>query len=94
MTKNLNNPAIITTVPSPDVFICDHYKQLNEYKVNRPEGTKDWLITYTISGQGQFIIDNSAQIVDKGDIAILKPKNNPSLRNPWFTEVSSMPPTP
>ena len=74
MTKNLNNPAIITTTPSPEVLICDHFNQLKEYKVSRPEGTKDWLITYTISGNGQFTIDDHVQFVEKGDIAILKPK--------------------
>ncbi|MEK3890491.1 helix-turn-helix domain-containing protein [Bacillus sp. FSL K6-3431] len=74
MTKNLNNPAIITTAPSSGVLICDHFNQMEEYKVSRPDGTKDWLITYTISGKGQFTVDNHVQIVKIGDLAILKPR--------------------
>ena len=84
MTKNHNNPAIKSITPSPEVLICDHFNQWKEYKVSRPEGTKDWLITYTISGNGQFTIDDHVQFVKKGDIAILKPKNGPSIRNTWF----------
>lgn len=74
MTNNLNNPAIITPAPSPGVLICDHFNQKKGYKVTRFEGTKDWLMTYTISGQGQFKIGDDIQIVEKGDITILKPK--------------------
>ncbi|MBS4176135.1 helix-turn-helix domain-containing protein [Lederbergia citrea] len=74
MTENLNNPAIFSTIPSPGVLICDHFNQLKGYKVHRSEGTKDWLITYTISGKGQFKIGDHVQLVKKGDIAILKPK--------------------
>ncbi|MBS4216758.1 AraC family ligand binding domain-containing protein [Bacillus sp. FJAT-49711] len=76
MTNNLNNPAIFTTIPSPGILICDHFNQKNGYKVARLEGTKDWLMTYTISGQGQFKIGENVQMVKKGDIAILKPKTN------------------
>ncbi|WP_318615734.1 helix-turn-helix domain-containing protein [Sporosarcina sp. YIM B06819] len=72
MTNNLNNPAI--TARSPGVLICDHYRQVQDYQVYRPEGTKDWLIIYTIAGEGQFIVDDHVHIVKKGHIAILKPK--------------------
>ncbi|MCJ8009547.1 helix-turn-helix domain-containing protein [Lederbergia wuyishanensis] len=76
MTNNLNNPAIVTPSPSPGVLICDHFNQKKGYKVTRYEGTKDWLMTYTISGQGQFTVGDDVQTVEKGDLAILKPKTS------------------
>ncbi len=74
MTKTLNNPAILTNMTSPGVFICDHFNQLQGYDVFRSEGTRDWLITLTISGEGQFTLGERMHIVKRGDIAILKPK--------------------
>lgn len=36
----------------PGVLVADHYRVSDDYVCYRPEGTKDWLIMYTLSGKG------------------------------------------
>ncbi len=36
----------------PGILISDHYVQPYGYTCYRPDGTKDWLIMYTLSGRG------------------------------------------
>ncbi|WP_338786061.1 helix-turn-helix domain-containing protein [Metabacillus sp. FJAT-53654] len=74
MTINLNNPAIFKNASSPGVLFSDHYHQSNEYKVTRSNGAKEWIITFTLSGEGLFSVDGHEQHVKAGELAILKPK--------------------
>ncbi|MDQ0253341.1 AraC family transcriptional regulator of arabinose operon [Evansella vedderi] len=71
MTKNHNNPA--DNIPSPGVLICDHFYQPRGYEVIRTAGAKNWLITYTLSGEGKFTLNDHIQIVKAGDMTLLKP---------------------
>lgn len=58
MAKKPSYPAIDSknnqyTHP-PGILISDHYNQPYGYASYRPEGTKDWLIMYTLSGKGSI----------------------------------------
>lgn len=56
MAKNPNDPAMLMTKQQythpPGILVSDHYIQPYGYSCYREQGTKDWLIIYTLSGKG------------------------------------------
>lgn len=58
MAKYPNYPAMNSVndqyTHPPGILISDHYNQPYGYTCLRPEGTKDWLIMYTLSGKGSL----------------------------------------
>lgn len=36
------------------ILIAGHYKELNGYEIHRPTGSIDWLLMYTLSGEGEI----------------------------------------
>ncbi|MDF2669802.1 MAG: hypothetical protein K0R67_2108 [Paenibacillus sp.] len=80
MTDFLNDSAMsssddnqITVTPTPGVLIADHFKESYEYKANRPAGTRDYLITFTLGGCGCYRIDNQSRLCKRGDVMLLTP---------------------
>ncbi len=73
MVEKHNNRAIITEVPVPGVFICGRYSETADYRVIRTSGARDWLITFTLSGEGMFRSDARSFHVRRGDLTLLKP---------------------
>lgn len=75
MAENLNDPAIITDTPAPppSLLIADHFIQPYGYRTHRSKGTKDWLITLTLSGTGKFVIGDESFYVKGGDLMLLAP---------------------
>ncbi|MEH7012697.1 helix-turn-helix domain-containing protein [Neobacillus niacini] len=73
LANNLNNPAVESAQTLPGILISDHYKQAYGYKVHRSGGTKDWLMTYTLSGRGVYTVNQQKVLCQRGDIVILKP---------------------
>ncbi|MBB3108154.1 AraC family transcriptional regulator of arabinose operon [Paenibacillus phyllosphaerae] len=55
------------------ILIAGHYNESPDYVVHRPSGSMDWLLMYTISGEGH--IQKSDQTIScvAGDIALLMP---------------------
>jgi AraC family transcriptional regulator of arabinose operon len=48
-----------------------HFNKVDDYRVQRPKGSQDWLIFYTLSGEGILMESNgSYKHCSKGDIAI------------------------
>lgn len=54
------------------IIISDHFNENDTYGVKRLAGMKDWLITFTLSGEGYFIINGEEKRSKAGDIAIIK----------------------
>ncbi|WP_141501139.1 helix-turn-helix domain-containing protein [Paenibacillus luteus] len=56
MAENPTYPAIhqynMQYTHPPGILISDHYNEPHGYTCYRPQGTKDWLIMYTLSGKG------------------------------------------
>ncbi|MDQ6423642.1 helix-turn-helix domain-containing protein [Paenibacillus sp. LHD-117] len=73
MAEYHNDYAKIDSPTLPGLFICDHFDKLENYRVLRPRGTEDWQFTFTISGQGRFIVDSKTYPVREGDLTIIKP---------------------
>ncbi len=73
MADYLHDPAVETPAPPPGILVADHFVQPYGYETHRSAGTRDWLITYTLSGQGNYRIGDKIQPCVSGDIAILLP---------------------
>lgn len=70
MANDFSNTAKFS---SPGVLVSGHYYKSYGYKTIRSEGTCDWLLTYTLKGEGCFEAGNINLSCHTGDIAILKP---------------------
>jgi AraC family transcriptional regulator of arabinose operon len=75
MVENLNDSAMFmeSPAPSPSILIADHFIEGYGYRVHRSKGTKDWLITFTLSGTGKFTIGSESILVKGGALMLLAP---------------------
>jgi AraC family transcriptional regulator of arabinose operon len=62
-----------TGVPDYELLLagCLHYGE--DYAVLRSRGTRDWLIVYTVSGQGYFGHAGGQLIADQGKVVLVSP---------------------
>lgn len=54
-------------------IIAGHFNEPDTYMTKRPLGMSDWLITYTLGGEGYYSCYNQDYSCQTGDIALLKP---------------------
>lgn len=73
MAENLNNPAVLQTIPAPGVLISGQFSEPFGYEVWRPGGTRDWLLTLTIGGQGEYAHGAERVRCGEGDAVLLPP---------------------
>lgn len=52
-------------------IFADHFQVTDSYRVYRPKGMTDSLITYTLEGQGYFITEKGEMRCKAGDVTIL-----------------------
>ncbi|GGF96258.1 helix-turn-helix domain-containing protein [Paenibacillus abyssi] len=52
--------------------IAGHFNEDDTYVTKRPQGMSDWLITYTLGGEGYFITPGQETICRAGDVTLLK----------------------
>lgn len=71
--KSYFNTLPITPAPPPGMLLADHFGASFGYHVRRPHGTRDWLITYTLRGEGRYCIDGQTHLCQAGDAFILEP---------------------
>ncbi len=55
------------------MVIAGHFHEQDTYSTIRPDGMSDWLITYTLDGEGYFEAAGCERRVRAGDITLLKP---------------------
>ncbi|WP_159882099.1 helix-turn-helix domain-containing protein [Paenibacillus puerhi] len=55
------------------IVLAGHYDEPDSYITKRPRGMSDWLITYTISGEGFMRTPDGEAACRPGDVALLKP---------------------
>ncbi|SDX38565.1 helix-turn-helix domain-containing protein [Paenibacillus sp. CF384] len=55
------------------MVIANHFQQPDNYSIKRSEGMGDWLITYTIAGEGYFLIDGEERFCQTGDVTLMHP---------------------
>jgi AraC family transcriptional regulator of arabinose operon len=56
----------------PGVILSGHYLETETYVTRRPEGMRDWLIVYTLDGEGYFRTPAGEKRCGAGDISLLK----------------------
>jgi AraC family transcriptional regulator, arabinose operon regulatory protein len=59
--------------PQPGVLITGHFLVKETYQTKRPKGMSDWLITFTLEGEGYFKIEDKNITCGPGDVTLLKP---------------------
>lgn len=73
MAEYHNNPAAPVTPSSPGVLISGQLSEPFGYEVWRPDGTRDWLMTLTYGGQGEYAIGEDVIRCGEGDVVLLPP---------------------
>lgn len=58
---------------SHGLFISGHFHVNDSYSTHRPSGMDDWLITFTLSGEGYFITPERETRCSRGDIVLMRP---------------------
>ncbi|RIX52344.1 helix-turn-helix domain-containing protein [Paenibacillus nanensis] len=53
--------------------IAGHFNEPDTYSCVRAEGMKDWLITYTLGGEGYFEVPGQRLVCKENDITLLRP---------------------
>ncbi|GAA4846952.1 arabinose operon transcriptional regulator AraC [Paenibacillus vulneris] len=54
------------------IVIAGHFDKPDTYVTKRPEGMSDWLITYTLSGEGYFRTPGQETVCKAGDVTLLR----------------------
>ncbi len=67
------NNVPYSQVPPPGILAANHFGASFGYHVRRPHGTRDWLITYTLGGEGCYRLAGQTHFCGAGDIFILAP---------------------
>ena len=74
--KYLYNPAMDvqnTAYPPPNLLVTGHFHERPGYAVYRRHGSGNWLITYTVAGQGHYRQGRVTLRTHPGDIVVLQP---------------------
>lgn len=71
--KSYVNTLPVTPAPPPGMLLADHFGASFGYHVRRPYGTRDWVITYTLAGEGCYRLDGQSYLCRAGDVFILEP---------------------
>ncbi|MCR2802737.1 helix-turn-helix domain-containing protein [Paenibacillus soyae] len=58
--------------PDSGFVLAGHFRENDSYSTSRPAGMKDWLIAYTIDGEGYFEVPNERHACKSHDIVILR----------------------
>jgi len=73
VNKHLFYYEVETEVPQYGILLADHFCETYGFRGHRSKGTKDWLMIYTVSGEGSFRVNQEIQTCRKNDVAILSP---------------------
>lgn len=76
MAEKMYYPAMsLPEVPSPPpgVLVTGHFREEFGYRVRRPNGSGNWLLTYTLDGKGLYRGSGPDLLVEPGDVVLLGP---------------------
>ena len=78
--KSMNNPAdpvppilVEAPAPPPGKIIAGYAAAAWGYHIRRSAGTRDWLITYTLGGQGRYRVGSFIYNCRPGEVVTLAP---------------------
>lgn len=70
---DIDSPSDYVTYPEANELIAGHFLVDDTYQMKRPGGMNNWLITFTLDGEGYFKTGDDYITCSKGDIILLKP---------------------
>lgn len=73
MVENHNDPALHTASPHPGILVADHFSESYGFGAFREEGTRDWLLTLTLDGRGEYRHRGETIACLPGDVLIFLP---------------------
>jgi AraC family transcriptional regulator of arabinose operon len=56
-----------------NTFLAGHFNESDSYVTIRPEGRRDWLLCFTLDGEGYFKQDGTERRCRAGDLTLLAP---------------------
>lgn len=59
--------------PPPGVLVTGHFRERYGYRVRRPGGSGNWLLTLTLDGRGLYRRPASNLFAEPGDVVLLRP---------------------
>lgn len=65
--------SLETAAPPAGRVVAGWFDREDDYEVVRSYGTRDWLITFTLHGQGQYWLGEHTTRCHQGDIVVLPP---------------------
>lgn len=67
-------PPLTEYIPERDgrIIFGDQFDQDDTYRTSRPQGMKDWLIIYTLAGEGYFRTPSGEKRCGEGQAALLR----------------------
>ena len=68
----IDSPSNYVAYPDAHVLIVGHFHVEDTYQTKRPAGMTDWLITFTLDGEGYFKTDDDYLTCSQGDVTLLK----------------------
>jgi len=73
----MHDPAVSapadTPAPQPGLLVADRFSQGPNYRSRRKAGTRDWLLTFTIGGEGRYECAGQEFFCRTGDVMLLQP---------------------
>lgn len=54
-------------------MLSGHFNRTDTYVVKRAQGMTDWLLTYTLDGEGYFLVAGRKRYCHPGDVTLLRP---------------------
>ncbi|MCM3440293.1 helix-turn-helix domain-containing protein [Metabacillus halosaccharovorans] len=70
---DIDLPSDYVAYPESHVLIAGHFHVKDTYQTKRQAGMNDWLITFTLDGEGYFKTGDEHIICTQGDVTILRP---------------------
>ena len=62
-----------TPAPPPDLLVTGHFRESDGYAAYRRHGSGNWLVTYTVAGQGRYRQPGLTLQAWPGDLVLLAP---------------------
>lgn len=59
--------------PAPGILLAGYFVQPPGYHVRRSRGTHDWLMMFTLAGQGRNDLNGQSYFCKQGDVTLLSP---------------------
>lgn len=59
--------------PPPGVLVAGHFREGFGYRIRRPNGSGNWLLTYTLDGRGLYRQPGVELVAEPGDVVLLGP---------------------